>query len=209
MRNKAGIVCMVLGAALIIGALALFLHNRNEAAEAEETTLTVMPQLIEEIVQKEETEEVPQTYVQPVGTPIEYLDPSAFEMTEVEIDGYAYIGYISIPKLELELPVMADWDYDRLKIAPCRYVGSVRGDDLVLMAHNYRAHFGGISKLSEGDMLVFTDMDGIATVYEVVGQDILLPTDVEEMTAKAFDLTLFTCTYGGKTRVTVYCNKIA
>ena len=37
----------------------------------------------------------------------------------------------------LELPIMSDWDYGRLKIAPCRYYGSVRGENLVLMAHNY------------------------------------------------------------------------
>lgn len=96
-------------------------------------------------------------------------------MTEVEIDGYSYIGYLSIPKLELELPIMADWDYARLRIAPCRYTGSVRGEDLVIMAHNYASHFGGLAKLSEGDNVIFTDMDGITTVYEVVAQDILAP----------------------------------
>ena len=128
-------------------------------------------------------------------------------MTEVEINGYAYIGYLSIPTLELELPIMADWDYPRLQIAPCRYTGSVRGEDLVLMAHNYASHFGTISQLKPGDSVIFTDMDGIVTMYEVVAQDILDPYAVEEMTAGDFDLTLFTCTYGGKSRVTVYCNR--
>jgi len=207
MRNKAGIVCMLLGTVLIFGALSLFLSNQREAKEAEQFTGSLLPVLIEKIEEKEETDTQPLTYTLPVGTPIEYLDPSAFEMTEEEINGHAYIGYLSIPKLELELPVMADWSYSKLQIAPCRYTGSVRGEDLVIMAHNYASHFGGISKLSEGDSVIFTDMDGIVTAYEVVVQDILDPYAVEEMISGEFDLTLFTCTYGGKSRVTVYCDR--
>lgn len=199
---------MLLGTVLILGALTLFAYNQHEAAEAAAERVKLLPQLIHEIEKREETASEPETYLQPVGTPVDYLDPGAFEMTEVEIDGYAYIGYLTIPAMELELPVMADWDYPRLRIAPCRYTGSVRGEDLVIMAHNYAAHFGGLSGLSEGDSVIFTDMDGKVTAYQVVARDILAPSAVAEMTAGDFDLTLFTCTYGGQSRVTVYCDRI-
>lgn len=198
---------MLLGTALIFGALSLFIYNQHEAVEARQAAGNLLPVLIEEIEANEGTDTDPLTITVPVGTPIEYIAPSVFEMTEVEIDGYAYIGYLSIPKLELELPIMADWDYARLRIAPCRYTGSIRGEDLVLMAHNYASHFGGLSKLSEGDSVIFTGMDGVTTAYEVVAQDVLDPYAVEEMTSGDFDLTLFTCTYGGKSRVTVYCDR--
>lgn len=207
MRNKAGIVFMLLGTALIFGALSLFLFNQHEDAEAGMVRVNVLPQIMDVIQDNVQTATEPETYAQPVGTPVDYLDPSAFEMTEVEIDGYAYIGYLSIPKLELELPIMADWDYARLEISPCRYRGSVRGEDLVLMAHNYATHFGKISQLSEGDQVIFTDMDGVMTIYQVVAQDILAPNDVQEIISGDYDLTLFTCTYGGKSRVTVYCDR--
>lgn len=193
---------MILGAALLCCALLLFLFNQAEAADAERNTVNLLPQLLEEL--PEEPQEINPAEL---GIPVDFRDPALFEMTEVVIDGYAYIGYLSIPSLELELPIMADWDYDRLKVAPCRYTGSVNGEDLVLMAHNYAKHFGQLSKLSESDTVIFTDMDGITTVYEVVGQDILAPTAVEEMTSGDFDLTLFTCTYGGQSRVTVYCDR--
>ena len=198
---------MLLGTALIFGALSLFIHNQHEAAKAGQAAGYLMPALIERIEERGDSDAELLTYTLPVGTPLEYLDPSAFEMTEVIIDGYAYIGCLSIPKLELELPIMADWSYPKLQIAPCRYTGSVRGEDLVIMAHNYASHFGGLSKLLEGDSVIFTDMDGIVTEYEVVAQDILAPNAVEEMTSGEFDLTLFTCTYGGKSRVTVYCDR--
>ena len=67
----------------------------------------------------------------------------------------------------------------------------------------------GFSSLRSGDSVIFTDMDGVITSYQVVALDVLHPTAVEEMTAGFYDLTLFTCTYGGKSRVTIYCNKIS
>lgn len=132
-------------------------------------------------------------------------DPYDTEMAQSLIDGYYYIGYLSVPKLGLELPVMASWSYPQLRISPCRYGGSVNSNDLVIMAHNYASHFGGLSGLSLGDVVAFTDMNGIRTAYEVVALDVLVPAAVEEMIAGEYDMTLFTCTYGGKSRVTVRC----
>ena len=53
----------------------------------------------------------------------------------------------------------------------------------------------------------FTDVYGNITEYVVVGKDILDPSAVDAMTAGDFDLTLFTCTYGGSNRVTIYCDR--
>ena len=55
--------------------------------------------------------------------------------------------------------------------------------------------------------MIFTDMDGFSTFYEVTAKDVLVPTAVNEVTDSDFDLVLFTCTYGGKSRITIYCNK--
>ena len=74
------------------------------------------------------------------------------------------------------------------------------------MAHNFEWHFGQISKLSEGAEVSFVDMEGNVFRYEVVAKDVLDPAAIEEMTAGDFDLTLFTCTYGGAQRVTIYCD---
>ena len=75
---------------------------------------------------------------EPVSTcsPSCYVDPYDTEMTQVTVRGNSYVGYLSIPALGLELPVMADWSYKRLRTAPCRYSGSTKTDDLVILAHN-------------------------------------------------------------------------
>ena len=59
--------------------------------------------------------------------------------------------------------------------------------------------------LSLGAEILFTDVSGATTRYTVAELEILQPTAVEEMTSGDYDLTLFTCTYGGATRFTVRC----
>ena len=188
---------MLLGAALILAALSLFLWNQREGEAAGNSAEKILPRIMERIEAQgigdgpEDGPSLPDPY-----------DPA---MTEVEIDGYAYVGYLSIPAAELELPVMSQWDYERLKTAPCRYAGSVKTGDLVICAHNYTRHFGPIQNLAPGDPVYFTDMDGVVWRYEVAAVEILPPAAIEAMTAGEYGLTLFTCTYGGRSRVTVRC----
>ena len=130
-------------------------------------------------------------------------------MPTSHVDGHDYIGCLTIPSLGLDLPIMSGWSYPKLRIAPCRFEGSLYLDDLVLMAHNYDRHFGRIKNLRSGDIITFTDMEGTTVEYEVIALEVLEPTAVEEMTAGEFDLTLFTCTYGGQSRVTVRCDRVS
>lgn len=188
---------MLLGAALILAALSLFLWNQRESEAAGNSAEKILPRIMERI----EAQSIGDGPEDGPSLPDPY-DPA---MTEVEIDGYAYVGYLSIPAAELELPVMSQWDYERLKTAPCRYAGSAKTGDLVICAHNYTRHFGPIQELSPGDLVYFTDMDGVVWRYEVAAVEILPPVAIEEMTAGEYDLTLFTCTYGGQSRVTVRC----
>ncbi len=209
MKSNLGTFFMCLGTVLLLLALSLFLYNDSQAREAREATVEVMPQLIQQIQMEEENPQPEET--RPVilpGTPEEFIDPAAYEMTETVINGHSYIGYLSIPDLGLELPIMADWSYDKLRIAPCRYTGTVLSEDLVLLAHNYVTHFGLLQNLSVGAQITFTDMEGVATHYEVLAIEVLDPSAVEDMIAGEFDLTLFTCTYGGSSRVTVRCDRI-
>lgn len=188
---------MVMGTVLVLAALSLYVGNQREAEQAERAVDEIMPQLHELL-------EIPALEIPTSGIPNPF-DPA---MTEVEIDGYYYIGYLSVPSLGLELSVMSEWDYTRLKIAPCRYAGSTKTDDLVIAAHNYARHFGTLTQLSVGDTVLFTDMDNVVSRYEVAELETLEPTAIESMTAGEYDLTLFTCTYGGKSRVTVRCDRV-
>lgn len=198
MRSKLGTFLMVLGALMLAGAIGLRIHNETEQQQAAAAAAEAIPKVVEAIRHRAET---------PEETLPVYVPEEERVMPVVEIDGYGYIGFLGLPDIGLELPVMADWSYPQLQIAPCRYTGSTYTDDMVIMAHNYEKHFGKLSKLLRGDMVTFTDMDARTVTYKVVAKDILDPTAVEEMTAGDYDLTLFTCTYGGENRITIRCDR--
>lgn len=210
MKGKAGIACMVLGALLVLGAALLAIYNQKDDRTANKMANELIPKLVEEIRENTREEEIETDGVESpeLQKPVELLTDEDKKMTEVEVDGHLYIGCLSIEALNLELPVLSGWSYPELKIAPCRYAGSIRGEDMVIMAHNYKSHFGNLSGLEVGEEISFTDMDGKITYYRVVGKDLLPDTAVEEITAGDFALTLFTCNYSGASRIVVYCDVI-
>lgn len=212
---------MAMGAVLFISALLLFWYNRQEEMAAGQESSVILESVQSAIAEQDEivrdepvssemtASEEPLAEAQTSGeSAAPSPTPRPTEMTEVEIDGYAYIGYVSIPVLEVELPVMSQWDYVRLKIAPCRQFGATWTDDLVIAAHNYDTHFGGLSQLSRGEAVSFTDMDGVVNTYTVSAVKTLSPTSVDEVQNSGYDLVLYTCTYGGATRVAVFCDRV-
>lgn len=207
MRQLIGRICIFLGIVLLAAALALLCYNTWESRQARETSgsiLTAIQHTLEE-TPKEPSDDSDASYGDPLPIP---FDVPVKEMTMVEINGYDYIGTLSIPVLELELPVMSELDYPRLKISPCRQYGSVYTNDLVIAAHNYSTHFGRLNQLRFEDLLTFTDMDGDTHLYRVESVEVLEPTAVDAVRNSPFDLVLYTCTYGGEKRVAVFCSRV-
>ena len=199
-KQKIGRACMIVGILLILGALALLGYNQwdaNRADKASQDALGKLEETLTETIEDKTKDEEP--VVQPE------LDPEQ-EMTVTDIDGWGYIGYLSVPSIGLELPVMSEWSYAGLKVAPGRYSGSTYADNMVVCAHNYAKHFSPIKWLALGSEVYFTDMDGQRWSYEVSNVETIQPTDIDKMiTASdedAWDLTLFTCTTGGRSAIT-------
>ena len=139
-------------------------------------------------------------------TPPELPEDFDRELPVLEVDGHRYIGTISIPVIDVELLVQEDWSLALLKTSPCRYMGSPYRGDFIICAHNYGTHFGQLINLLPGDEVLFTDVEGKDFCYTVVELETLAGTAVEEMESGVWDMTLFTCTLGGQTRVTVRCD---
>lgn len=190
--RKTGMLLMILGAVLVSAALFLFVYNQWDADRAGKQALQVVEQLKKELEEEDDPEPAYD------GT-----------MKVVTIDGQDYIGYLSIPSIDLELPVMAEWSYPGLKIAPGRFYGSTYTQDLVIAGHNYARHFSPIKWLDVGVEVDFTDMNHQIWTYKVASVETLQPTQVKDMVTASdtdqWDLTLFTCNKGGKTRCAVRC----
>ena len=192
MRRRAAILSMFVGVLLILGAAGLLIYNQwdsNRAATAATETAVELSAQIAKALPKD----------------LDSEDDANKEMPVIVFDGNTYIGILSIPVLDLLLPVMETWDYDKLKISPCRYTGSYFNNDLVLMAHNYRHHFGNVSSLQQGDEVIFFDVNGVEYGYMIELVETLNSTDVDKMIESEYDLTLFTCTYGGQMRIAIRC----
>lgn len=189
MRNK---LLIGGGLLLITAALSLTAYNfwdeKRAGASAEEVLLAY---------QKQQT-------VFSESLPEESGEP---EIPVIKIDDHLYIGVVEIPALDLTLPVMKEWSYAGLKDAPCRYQGSVSGNDLIIAGHNYRFHFGGLHNLEAGDEVAFTDAEENRFEYVVTDIISVAGDDVDAMEAGEWDLTLFTCTADSKNRVTVRCER--
>lgn len=185
--------CMIaLGGILIVLALSLVVYNFWEDLQAKQSSEDIICKL--PIINNE------------VDIPLYETNPE-MEMPAVEINGNLYIGRIEFPTLNISLPVMKEWSYPRLKIAPCRYSGSAYKDNMVIIAHNYKSHFGNLKTLMSEEPVIFTDVDGNVFRYKVAEIDELQPTDIDKVTVENRDLTLMTCTIDSKCRVTVRCIK--
>ncbi|MGI6743983.1 MAG: sortase [Eubacteriales bacterium] len=237
MNKRQGIFFITLGLLLIAAALALFIYNRVQERTAGEISEKAVSQLREVISANAkafekykttydiitQTLQEPQTPQEPDSPeeqpddeelpPSEYFVPDyqlnpEMDMPGVVLDGSRYIGILDIPSLWLSLPIMGDWNDRNLKLAPCRYSGTVYQDDLVISGHNYKTHFGRLNRISIGDRITFTDIDGNVFEFEVAEVEVLEATAIEDMISSDWQLTLFTCTYDGTTRFTVRCTRI-
>ena len=196
-----GIVCL-------LTAIGFVIYNGYEARYGEKNSQELLQNIQDRIQKAEQTEQT-----QPGDLPAETIPENDQEdtsrlMQTVPVGEYDSIGILSIPVLKLELPVLADWSYAKLKKSPCHYYGSCYEPDFVIAGHNYTSHFGRIRRLLPGDLVLFTDATGQVHCYEVVLLETLAATATEEMITSGFDLTLYTCTLGGSNRVTVRCKRV-
>lgn len=190
--NKKGLILVITGCILILIAGLMVTYNSYENNKAG----------IESKKMYEKLKDVN------VDTKEEVSTLENDEMKVVNIDGNEYIATINIPALNLELPVMSDWDYTKMKVSPCKYYGSIFTNDLVICAHSYDNLFGRIKDLNAGDILILTDMNNNKYYYEVKVTEVLSPKDVKEMIESEFDLTLYTCTTDALNRFTVRLNRV-
>lgn len=198
--NHKGTFWIILGVFLIICAFFLTGYNVSESIRAENQAMETV-KILEESADTADAEK-------PLVEEMALQLNEDREMPVKTVNGYDYIGFLKIPVLDVEVPVISQWDYAALKIASCRYRGSVYQKNMIVCAHNYASHFGGLKNLHIGDEIIFCDIDGNEFVYQVAEIETLQANAVEEIQEGIWDLTLFTCTVGGEKRVTVRCEQL-
>ena len=207
-RNRLGRFFTGAGLILVAAAVLLLMYNLWDSRRAEESQEEILTEYLSENKKASELPSDPDGEAADSQDIPDYLLNPDMEMPEFTLSSLgdiSCIGILEIPSLDLQLPVISEWSYPALRLAPCRYTGSAYKGDLVIAAHNYQSHFGRLKMLSTGSEVIFTDAVGNRFVYQVAVIEALTPWSVEDMTSGEWPLSLFTCTLDSQNRVTVRC----
>ena len=197
-KQKRGALLVLMGLSMVFAAMFLHILEQRQDRQAGENAAVLLQQL-----------ELSRMSV-PAAPEMVHPEESASEvagMPEKEYLGYAMIGTLRIPSLGMELPILRDWSYELLNVAPCRYSGSAAEENMILMGHNYKSHFTPLHNIAAGAEVTFEDVNGFLYRYCVDEITYLHKTEGEALPSD-HPLTLFTCTSGGQNRIVVRCNTV-
>ncbi len=194
---------IIIGVLMIAGCAALVWYNYDQSNEAKKSADKLEQQVESAIAQGEKD----------VSSAKDSSSAPAIEATKkhmpvVEVDGNDCIGYLTIPSIDLKMPVINTYSDYNLNIAPCRYYGSLETDDLVVAGHNFPSGFEKLKQLKNKDTVQFTNMNGETYTYRVEETEMLKPSDVTDMVESNYELSLYTCNFSGSERFTVRCRWI-
>lgn len=191
--NKKGRIPMCIGAILILCAILLSTYNIIDNKRAENAAKKAL-----ELLQFNQSPITSQDDF----TPDYILNPN-MDLPTQTIENSKYVGVLYLPTLNLTLPVIDTCDNSGLRKAPCRYTGTPYLKNMIIAAHNYTRYFAKIGQLKYEDEVSFKDLDGNVFKYKVQEIVTIKENDVEGMKSGDWDLTLFTCNYSGRARVTI------
>lgn len=113
---------------------------------------------------------------------------------------FSVIGLIEINSIGLNYPIISTFNYDLLKISPCRFFGPMPNEvgNLCIAGHNYNNYkfFSKLKNLKIGDIINIYDLSGNKVAYSVYNS---FETDYDDLSCINQDtdgkreITLVTC----------------
>lgn len=154
-----------------------------------------------------------------LSSQLSYQQPS-FVLADYGLESEVF-GVISIPKLDIELPIYLGATYQHMNDGTAHLsqtslpIGG-SNTNCVIAGHrgwNGASYFLNITELESGDKVIITNL-WEAMTYEVTRTEIIEPNDVEKILIRPGKdmLTLLTCHpygSGGRQRYLVYCERTA
>lgn len=140
--------------------------------------------------------------------------------TYTSSDGVEYTteAILKISNIGIEYPILSATSPDLLYVSLNKYWGPQPNEvgNYCIVGHYYEngKMFGKLHKLKNGDTAELTDLSGNVVTYKVYDKYVVEPTDTSctsQLTAinmQKRELTLITCTNGGKQRLVVKLREI-
>lgn len=127
-------------------------------------------------------------------------------------NNYVMIGYIEIPSINIKYPILEQETVSSLEQSVAvRYPNNPelnKKGNVVIVGHNYRngMFFSNLKKVSTGDKINITDINGQKLTYTVYEKYETTAEDVAYITrdvGENIEITLVTCTDNSKARIVV------
>lgn len=200
-RRGRGILLVALGLVLMAAGVLLYAADRRQEQLAGESADILLRELEREIRYEPSA-------ARPSAGPGESAPPEGSAppaMPTRTLSGYDLVGILRIPAADITLPVLDSWSEELLHLAPCRYSGSLAGEDLVILGHNYRTHFGSLRLVQAGDSVELTDVNGVTYRFTVALTETVRGDEGDRLPSE-YPLTIFTCTADSRHRLLVRCS---
>ena len=185
------IICGILSFAL---AFIIVMNNLQENLSAANTSVDAAEHIIEYIKNNDDADSFDLKHSREIKT--------------IEYEGHNYMGVLSIPSINLTLPIIADYDFSYLTIAPCLYYGNPALNNAIICAHNYKSHFGPVRRVPTGTQVFLSTVSGDNYQYIVENIELIGSRDGIVLVTENPGLTLFTCTNGGGARYAIRCSLV-
>ncbi len=188
--------------------------DANDYMERYEEQIGVVPEK-ENVVEEENTS----TVIDPGNTIATETSNNNNNSSSTKKDvptykGFAVLGTIEIPKINIKYPIINSSTAKALETAICYYYGPGPNEvgNTVFVGHNYRngAFFGKNKKLANGDSIYITDNSGKKikyTIYNIYTTD---PNDADYITRDTNglrEISLSTCTDDSKGRLIIWAKE--
>lgn len=205
-------------------------YDRNKREEVSKEILAEIKEQVDNTVKKDENDKIVVILEVP-GTQEDNEDKTENQnnnqtktnntkidtKTYTSKDGVKYTteAILKIPKINIEYPVLSATSDALLFVSLNKYWGPQPNEvgNYCIVGHYYEngKMFGKLHKLKNGDKAELTDLSGNTLKYQVYNKYVVEPTDTRctsQLTDGRKELTLITCTNGGKQRLVVKLRQV-
>ena len=205
-------------------------YDRNKSEEVSKEILAEIKEQVDNTVKKDENDKIVVILEVP-GTQEDNEDKTENQnnnqtktnntkidtKTYTSKDGVKYTteAILKIPKINIEYPVLSATSDALLFVSLNKYWGPQPNEvgNYCIVGHYYEngKMFGKLHKLKNGNKAELTDLSGNTLKYQVYNKYVVEPTDTRctsQLTDGRKELTLITCTNGGKQRLVVKLRQV-
>ncbi len=176
MSKKLNRLVLIVGILLIAAALCLLIFSRTGQKNAADEAAALVAQIRELLPQVQDS------------IPDERADNA---MPMLEINGKNLIGILEVPAYQAQLPLGAEWDVSEVASFPCRYMGSVYENSLIVGGSDNEGQLDFMQTITGGDIVKITDVTGRRYTYVVTRIEKTSDVSTENLRTDEADLTLF------------------